>query len=129
MASAPCPPRMPPAGRACFRAWRARVGDQPCGTLRLVRRAVGFAPAMPVLAVLVAASERAPSPAAAEPSPAPAEPEPATDAGPSTASTIPTITVRNGPYAAPTIWRADVPSSRISTNSPAPAPTVSTAIR
>ena len=52
----------------------------------------------------------------------------ATDAGPATSSTIPTTAVRSGPCFAPTICRAEVPSSRISTSSPAPAPTVSTAI-
>ena len=42
---------------------------------------------------------------------------------------MPTITERMGPDSTPKIWRAEVPSSQISTRSPTPASTTSTAIR
>jgi uncharacterized repeat protein (TIGR01451 family) len=45
-----------------------------------------------------------------------------------TASTMPTTIARIGAGLWPTIWRAELPSSRMSTTSPAPAPTASTAM-
>ena len=48
---------------------------------------------------------------------------------PVTVSTIPTTTVRMGAPGAARTWRAEFPSSRMRTVSPAPAPTESTAMR